>query len=100
MIVQALVSIVYNDHVGYILQIQAMLDNLSNEWTKFTEALVESEVMLKKYKEKFKTSLLAQAEDFKKQVKYSSVCSITALLKLQVLNLQLFTLGSCSAGQL
>lgn len=77
-----------------------MLDNLSNEWAKFTEALVESEVMLKKYKEKFKTSLLAQAEDFKKQVKYSSVCSITALLKLQVLNLQLFTLGSCSAGQL
>lgn len=52
-----------------------MLDNLSNEWTKFTEALVESEVMLKKYKEKFKTSLLAQAEDFKKQVKYSSVAS-------------------------
>ncbi|KAF6017599.1 hypothetical protein EB796_024080 [Bugula neritina] len=49
-------------------EIQATLDGLGAEWTKFTEALVESEGMLKKYKEKFKTSLLGQAEDFKKQV--------------------------------
>lgn len=62
--------------VNYILllltvQIQAMLDGLGAEWTKFTETLVEAEVMLKKHKEKFKTSLLAQAEEFKKQVKFT-----------------------------
>jgi len=54
-----------------LMQIQATLDGLGAEWTKFTEALVESEGMLKKYKEKFKTSLLGQAEDFKKQVCWS-----------------------------
>ena len=49
-------------------EVQTMLDSLGGEWTKFCEVLGESEGMLKKHKEKFKTSLLAQAEDFKKQV--------------------------------
>lgn len=49
---------------------QTTLDGLGGQWTKFTEALVESEGMLKKHKEKFKTSLLGQAEEFKKQVSY------------------------------
>lgn len=49
-------------------EIHAMLHALGDVWTKFKDALVESDTMLKKYKEKFKTSLLAQSEELKKQV--------------------------------
>lgn len=45
-----------------------MLDDLGNEWMKFQECLIESDVMLKKYKEKFKTGLIHSAEEFKKTV--------------------------------
>lgn len=46
----------------------AMKENLPKEWEIFKERLLESEDMLKKAKEKFKTGLLSQSEDFKKQV--------------------------------
>lgn len=45
-----------------------MLDDLGNEWVKFQECLIESDVMLKKYKEKFKTGLIHSSEEFKKTV--------------------------------
>ncbi|KAI0228083.1 Dynein heavy chain 2, axonemal [Lamellibrachia satsuma] len=48
--------------------VQDMFDNLNKDWEIFQQSLVEAEVMLKKHKEKFKTGLLAQSEDFKKQV--------------------------------
>lgn len=45
-----------------------MLNELSNEWVTFQQTLIDAEGMLKKHKEKFKSSLLAQSEEFKKQV--------------------------------
>jgi len=48
--------------------IQAMLEALSNEWVLFQQCLIDSEGMLKKSKEKFKSGLLFSAEDFKKSV--------------------------------
>ncbi|KAJ8310645.1 hypothetical protein KUTeg_012510 [Tegillarca granosa] len=49
-------------------EVTAMLNDLSGEWVKFQEILIEAETMLKKHKEKFKSGLLAQSEEFKKQV--------------------------------
>lgn len=45
-----------------------MLEALSNEWVLFQQCLIDSEGMLKKSKEKFKSGLLFSAEDFKKSV--------------------------------
>ena len=45
-----------------------MLDALSNEWILFQQCLIDSDAMLKKSKEKFKTGLLYSAEDLKKSV--------------------------------
>ena len=45
-----------------------MLDDLSNEWVSFQQCLIDSDAMLKKYKEKFKSGLIASAEEFKKNV--------------------------------
>lgn len=44
-----------------------MLDSLNGEWVIFQQTLLDSEQMLKKYKEKFKTSLIHSADDFKKK---------------------------------
>ncbi|KAM5307672.1 dynein axonemal heavy chain 2 [Glossophaga mutica] len=44
-----------------------MLDSLNGEWVLFQQTLLDSEQMLKKYKEKFKTSLIHSADDFKKK---------------------------------
>lgn len=41
---------------------------MSEEWTIFQESLKEAEGMLKKHKDIFKTGLLVQSEDFKRQV--------------------------------
>ncbi|XP_052771287.1 dynein axonemal heavy chain 2-like isoform X2 [Mya arenaria] len=49
-------------------EVNVMLSDLNGEWITFQEKLIESEVMLKKHKEKFKTNLLGQSEEFKKQV--------------------------------
>ena len=45
-----------------------MLEALSNEWVAFQQCLIDSDAMLKKSKEKFKTGLLHSAEDLKKSV--------------------------------
>ena len=45
-----------------------MLDELDNEWVTFQQCLIDSDVMLKKHKEKFKTGLIHSSEEFKKSV--------------------------------
>nr|XP_021503796.1 dynein heavy chain 2, axonemal [Meriones unguiculatus] len=45
----------------------AMLDSLNGEWVTFQQILLDSEQMLKKHKEKFKTGLIHAADDFKKK---------------------------------
>lgn len=45
-----------------------MLDQLNGEWVTFQQCLIDSDVMLKKCKDKFKTGLINSAEDFKKTV--------------------------------
>uniref|UniRef100_G1NZY7 Dynein axonemal heavy chain 2 n=1 Tax=Myotis lucifugus TaxID=59463 RepID=G1NZY7_MYOLU len=44
-----------------------MLNSLNGEWVIFQQTLLDSEQMLKKHKEKFKTSLIHSADDFKKK---------------------------------
>lgn len=44
-----------------------MLDSLSGEWVVFQQTLLDSEQMLKRHKEKFKTGLIHLADDFKKK---------------------------------
>lgn len=44
-----------------------MLDSLNGEWVMFQQTLLDSEQMLKKHKEKFKTGLIHSADDFKKK---------------------------------
>uniref|UniRef100_A0A8C8ZZR2 Dynein axonemal heavy chain 2 n=1 Tax=Prolemur simus TaxID=1328070 RepID=A0A8C8ZZR2_PROSS len=44
-----------------------MLDSLNGEWVVFQQTLLDSEQMLKKHKEKFKTGLIHSADDFKKK---------------------------------
>ena len=45
-----------------------MLEALSNEWISFQQCLIDSDAMLKKSKDKFKSGLLHSAEDLKKSV--------------------------------
>lgn len=45
-----------------------MLDQLNGEWMSFQQCLLDSDVMLKKSKEKFKTGLIHSSEEFKKTV--------------------------------
>ena len=45
-----------------------MLDQLSGEWMSFQQCLIDSDVMLKKSKEKFKTGLIHSSEEFKKTI--------------------------------
>ena len=45
-----------------------MLEQLSGEWVAFQQCLIDSDAMLKKSKEKFKTGLLYSAEELKKSV--------------------------------
>uniref|UniRef100_F6YZ23 Dynein axonemal heavy chain 2 n=1 Tax=Monodelphis domestica TaxID=13616 RepID=F6YZ23_MONDO len=44
-----------------------MLESLDSEWLSFQQVLVDSEQMLKRHKEKFKTGLIHSADDFKKK---------------------------------
>ncbi|KAL2765787.1 dynein axonemal heavy chain 2 isoform 1 [Daubentonia madagascariensis] len=44
-----------------------MLDGLNGEWVVFQQTLLDSEQMLKRHKEKFKTGLIHSADDFKKK---------------------------------
>jgi dynein heavy chain len=45
-----------------------MLKSLPSKWDAYKQTLLEAEEMLKKYKDKFKTKLLQQSEEFKKSV--------------------------------
>ena len=45
-----------------------MLEQLSGEWVLFQQCILDSDVMLKKSKEKFKTGLIHSSEEFKKTV--------------------------------
>ncbi|XP_031567025.1 dynein heavy chain 2, axonemal-like, partial [Actinia tenebrosa] len=49
-------------------EVQEMLDQLSGEWVSFQQCLIDSDIMLKKSKEKFKTGLIISSEEFKKTV--------------------------------
>lgn len=48
-------------------QVLEMLNILNGEWVIFQQTLLDSEQMLKKHKEKFKTGLIHSADDFKKK---------------------------------
>ncbi|XP_005399515.1 PREDICTED: dynein heavy chain 2, axonemal isoform X2 [Chinchilla lanigera] len=48
-------------------EVLEMLDRLNGEWVTFQQILLDSEQMLKKHKEKFKTGLIVSADDFKKK---------------------------------
>ncbi|OBS67543.1 hypothetical protein A6R68_03951 [Neotoma lepida] len=44
-----------------------MLESLNGEWVTFQQILLDSEQMLKRHKEKFKTGLIHSADEFKKK---------------------------------
>ncbi|XP_066267393.1 dynein axonemal heavy chain 2-like isoform X1 [Branchiostoma lanceolatum] len=44
------------------------LEDLSNAWVSFQQCLIDSDAMLKRHKDKFKSGLIASSEEFKKQV--------------------------------
>lgn len=52
---------------SFMPQVLEMLDSLNGEWVSFQQTLLDSEQMLKKNKEKFKTGLIHSADDFKKK---------------------------------
>ena len=45
-----------------------MLENLGPEWIAFQQCIIDADQMLKKNKERFKSGLLSQAEEFRKKV--------------------------------
>ncbi|GCB75014.1 hypothetical protein scyTo_0020306, partial [Scyliorhinus torazame] len=47
--------------------VQQRLESMNGEWINFQQAIVESEVMLKKQKEKFRSGLIHSAEELKKK---------------------------------
>lgn len=48
-------------------QVLQLLGGLGGEWLAFQQCMLDSEVMLKRHKEKFKTGLIHSADDFKKK---------------------------------
>ncbi|XP_077169770.1 dynein axonemal heavy chain 2 isoform X1 [Paroedura picta] len=48
-------------------EVLQLLGELNAEWLAFQQCILDSEVMLKKHKEKFKTGLIHCADDFKKK---------------------------------
>lgn len=48
--------------------VHEQLDALSDEWATYQAALFEAEQMIKRSKDKFKSNLLANADEFKKSV--------------------------------
>ncbi|KAF5399982.1 Dynein heavy chain [Paragonimus heterotremus] len=54
--------------VTYTDEVANRRANLANDWMQFQSALVAAEQMIKKSKEKFKTGLLSDSEDFKRSV--------------------------------
>ncbi|XP_035375794.1 dynein heavy chain 2, axonemal [Electrophorus electricus] len=84
--------------------IQEMLEALNGEWLWFQQVLIDSDIMLKKTKDKFKSSLIFSAEEFKKKMQTtlqdfssagpfgSNVSSEAALEQIAVLQVQLESL--------
>ncbi|KAA0188249.1 Dynein heavy chain axonemal, partial [Fasciolopsis buskii] len=54
--------------VTYTEEVANKRANLANDWLQFQSALMAAEQMIKKSKEKFKTGLLADSEEFKRAV--------------------------------
>ncbi|XP_059574595.1 dynein axonemal heavy chain 2 isoform X3 [Alligator mississippiensis] len=48
-------------------EVLQLLGGLGGEWLAFQQCMLDSEVMLKRHKEKFKTGLIHSADDFKKK---------------------------------
>ncbi|XP_062240587.1 dynein axonemal heavy chain 2 [Platichthys flesus] len=48
--------------------VQEMLGVLNGDWVWFQQVLIDSDIMLQKQKEKFKSSLLLSSEEFKKNI--------------------------------
>ncbi|XP_071375886.1 dynein axonemal heavy chain 2, partial [Centroberyx affinis] len=48
--------------------VQEMLESLNREWLWFQQVVIDSDVMLKKHKEKFKSGLILSSEEFKKKM--------------------------------
>ncbi|KAM6949562.1 LOW QUALITY PROTEIN: dynein axonemal heavy chain 2 [Aplochiton taeniatus] len=84
--------------------VQHMLEALNGEWLWFQHVVIDSDIMLKKHKDKFKTGLIFSAEEFKKKMQTtlndfnntgpfsSSVSSESALEQVELLRAQLETL--------
>ena len=53
---------------GILLQVKDCYVNLPHVWAAFKSCLVDSDNMLKKHKEKFRSGLLQDADDFKRTV--------------------------------
>ncbi|XP_065644391.1 dynein axonemal heavy chain 2 isoform X2 [Hydra vulgaris] len=49
-------------------EVQEQLQMLGSAWISFQQCLIDSEIMLKKSKDRFRSALLLQAEEFKKSV--------------------------------
>lgn len=45
-----------------------MLEHLNDAYISFQQSIIDAEVMLRKNKERFKSGLLAQADEFRKHV--------------------------------
>nr|XP_029501164.1 dynein heavy chain 2, axonemal-like [Oncorhynchus nerka] len=48
--------------------VHEMLEALNGEWVWFQQVVIDSDIMLKKHKDKFKGSLIFSAEEFKKKM--------------------------------
>ncbi|XP_063042411.1 dynein axonemal heavy chain 2 [Engraulis encrasicolus] len=90
--------------------VQELLEALNGEWVWFQEVVIDSDIMLKKHKDKFKSSLIFSAEEFKKKMQTtvqdfnntgpfsSQVGSEPALQQVSALCSQLQTLKDEEAG--
>ncbi|KAL7880425.1 hypothetical protein SRHO_G00026790 [Serrasalmus rhombeus] len=85
-------------------EVQEMLEALNGEWLWFQQVVIDSDIMLKKHKDKFKSNLIFSAEEFKKKMQTtvqdfnstgpfgSNVSSEAALEQILVLRAQLESL--------
>ncbi|XP_076145705.1 dynein axonemal heavy chain 2 [Alosa pseudoharengus] len=48
--------------------VRELLEALNGEWVSFQDVVIDSDIMLKKHKDKFKSSLIFSAEEFKKKM--------------------------------
>ena len=51
-------------------EVYSTLDGLQGEWNNYQAAISEADAMIKKSKDKFKSNLLANADEFKKSGNY------------------------------